>query len=74
MDRIRSKIFSKILFLLFVMMSLSILPLYAAEEEDEESEYQKRLDILEYGLESEISDLITVLQKEKDDSLSNELT
>lgn len=74
MDKIRSKIFSKILFLLFVLMSLSILPLYAAEEEDEESEMQKRLDILEYGLESEISDLITTLQKEKDDSLSGELT
>ncbi|MBO4705841.1 MAG: HEAT repeat domain-containing protein [Spirochaetaceae bacterium] len=74
MNKTRSLMFSKILMLLFVVMSLTVFPLYAAEEEDEESEMQKRLDILEYGLESEISDLITTLQKEKDDSLSGELT
>ncbi len=72
MDRIRSQIFRKFLLLLLFVMSFSILPLHA--EDDEESERQKRLDILEFGLESEISDLITALQKEKDDSLSVELT
>jgi len=72
MDRIRSQIFRKFLLLLLFVMSFSILPLHA--EDYEESERQKRLDILEFGLESEISDLITALQKEKDDSLSVELT
>ena len=72
MDRIRSQIFRKFLLLILFVMSFSILPLHA--EDDEESERQKRLDILEFGLESEISDLITALQKEKDDSLSVELT
>ncbi len=73
MVKSRSQMFPKILMLLFIVMSLSIFPVYA-EEDDEESELQKRLDILEYGLESEISDLISTLQKEKDDSLSGELT
>ena len=59
MDKTRSQVFSKILMLLFIVMSLSVIPVYAEEDDDEESEMQKRLDILEYGLESEISDLIT---------------
>ncbi|MCR4940837.1 MAG: HEAT repeat domain-containing protein [Treponemataceae bacterium] len=74
MTKSRSQIFTKILLLFFVGMGLALFPLYAEEEEDEESLLQQRMDILEFGLESEISDLINTLQKEKDDSLSEELT
>lgn len=73
MAKILSKIFNKTIFLLFIVMGLSLLPL-CAEEEEEIDERQRRLDVLEFGLESEISDLINLIQKEKDDSLSDELT
>lgn len=42
-------------------------------EEDEESELQKRKDTLAFGLESEITDLISKLLKEEDKSLSDDI-
>ena len=42
-------------------------------EEEEESELQKRKDTLAFGLESEITDLISKLLKEEDKSLSDDI-
>ena len=43
------------------------------EEPEEESEVQKRKNTLEFGLESEITDLISTLLKEEDKSLNSEI-
>lgn len=43
------------------------------EEPEEESEVQKRKDTLSFGLESEITDLISTLLKEEDKSLNSEI-
>ena len=68
------KLFS---FLFFVSVFMIFQPfcVFAKEEkeEDEVSIMQKRKDTLAFGLESEISELISDLIKEKDESLSDEL-
>ena len=43
------------------------------ETEEEESELQKRKDTLEFGLETEITDLISTLLKEEDKTLTSEI-
>lgn len=43
------------------------------EAEEEESELQKRKDTLSFGLESEITDLISTLLKEEDKTLTDEI-
>ncbi len=63
------------IFLTFLLLFFLIsAPVFAASSsDDEQSEKEKRLDTLKFGLESEITSLINTLMKENDSSMSAEL-
>lgn len=57
----------------FITVLFCFFCLYAATEEDAESELQKRKDTLTFGLESEITSLLDTLIKEEDTTLSDDI-
>lgn len=63
----------KKLLVIFILAFFSICLFADEKEADFESQLQKRKETLEFGLESEISDLISTLIKEEDNSLTEEI-
>lgn len=68
------KTYSKKKILLFFCLSIMVISsIFATDDKNDESQVQKRKDTLEFGLEDEITTLITTLIKEEDKSLADDI-
>ncbi len=56
-----------------ILLIVSSFVIFAADSKDEKSELEKRRDTLQFGLESEITDMISTLIKDEDYTFSKEL-